>query len=256
MNKDTTKIDGERKEENSKSRKFLIFLDHIIDLENPETIKNVFKVLIIIAVIVLIIPILLFFIFEDSDKTFGNFMEGFLTPIIALIGIMVTLSVNYISQRNIEKQRMLQRPLIFLRRIDYKTNIELVLQNKGLGPAIITSMSIKGFKADVKNGIYDIIKDIDLECNTYTGDQTGLVLASNEEKVLFQITDTCANFENKKQKIRAQLSKLRFVIRYQDIYGKDMEEYKCSLDWYSHTPLKTKNLMELKKEEREKYMQD
>lgn len=194
--------------------------------------KNLSKTLIVLIAILITVPIVSYFINQEFWLLFGEYMNVILTPLIALIGIMVTFSLNYLSQKNIEKQRMLQRPLLFLRRLDFENKIELELQNKGLGPAVVTSLTLTDFNGKVNKGIYESIQGINLTSDTFTGDMTGLVLSANENKTLFKLTDSCPNFENVKIQIRERFSDLELVVNYKDIYEEKMPEYKCNLKWY------------------------
>ncbi len=195
--------------------------------------KNPFIYLIVFFVVLFLLPVLSFFnTTQDFWSHFGEYMSGILTPLIAALGIAVTISLNYISLRNLEKQRMLQRPLLFLRRIDFVNHIELQLQNKGLGPSVITSLILKDSKGKENKGIFDVIKGIELDSDTYTGDMDGLVLSANKKKTLFKITESCPDFEKVRPKIRKRFSDLELIVEYKDIYEEKMPTYRCKLSWY------------------------
>lgn len=194
--------------------------------------KNSKKTLIVLIVILITVTIVSYFIYQEFRLQFEGQINGILTSLIALVGIMVTFSLNYQSLKNIEKQRMLQRPLLFLRRLDFENHIELRLQNKGLGPSVITSLILKDSKGNKYKGVYDAIEDFNLPSYTFTGDIDGLVLSANKKKVLFKLTESCPDFDDLRIKIKERFNDLDIVIKHEDIYEEKMPDYKCKLSWF------------------------
>ena len=194
--------------------------------------KKLLISLIVLVVILILTPVFSFFINHEFWSHFQEYMRVILAPLIAAFGIMATISLNFLSQRNIEKQRMLQRPLLFLRRIDFENHIQLILKNKGLGPLVVTSLVFKDSKGEKYKGVFAAIEDMNLTSDTYTGDMDGLVLSANEEKILFNFTEACPDFEKARIRIKERFSDLEIIVNYKDIYEEKMPEYRCKLNWY------------------------
>lgn len=205
-------------------------------------------ILIVLSVIIcllIIIPLVQSFINYDrlslqsnvqKWSLFQDYMKGISAPLVALIGIMATITVNIYSQRNIRRQEMLQRPLVFVRCFDYENEIRMVLQNKGIGPLIIKKYSIN----DTRNlnisytGILECLDGIGLKSDNYTGNQDGLVLAAGDKRELFLLTDSNKSFDELKNQVRERLKDMQIEIKYNDIYDQEMPVYKKSLEWYGH----------------------
>lgn len=204
--------------------------------------KKTVKILTTIVCILVIAPVVVYLIhFRSatlSDDTeiwshFGNYLNGSLTPIVAITGIIVSFAIILYSQRNIEKQEMLQRPLAFIRPIDLENNLEIVLQNKGIGPLIVVNYRIINTNTgDESKSIYDCLVGLSGTFDFYTGNMDGLVITANDEKQLFQLTDKQDDFLERRTKVRELFKDLSIRIEYTDIYNKPMPTYIRNLEWY------------------------
>lgn len=198
-----------------------------------------------IIILVTLLIVLAFFLLDDT-KTMTNLdklMGSILTPLVALVGISVTISINNNAQKNIARQEMLQKPLVYLRCLDYDDKIELNLQNKGLGPLIIkTYKIINSSEKKEYVGIFECLDGINGTYDNFTGNQDGLVLSANAEKNLFELKDSNKDFNNLREKVRNRFSKLDFEIKYTDIYNNNMLIYTKKLDWYGRDIKNIKNL--------------
>jgi hypothetical protein len=183
--------------------------------------RNLVLIQMIIILVTLLI-VLAFFLLDDS-KTLTNLdkvMGSILTPLVALVGISVSISINNNAQKNIARQEMLQKPLVYLRCLDYDDKIELNLQNKGLGPLIIKSYKIINFSEKKEYvGIFECLHGINGAYDNFTGNQDGLVLSANEQKNLFKLKKSNENFTHLRKEVRNRFSKLGFEIEYTDIYN-------------------------------------
>lgn len=208
------------------------------------------KGLITISVIILILtiaPYLIYYLhFLDgfiSDKPniwgeFGNFLNGALAPIVALVGLLIT----YVLRKNTEKNNALaNRPLVFVSLNDYDNFISLNIHNKGLGPAIIKDYKI--INKDTKreySSTFEILNDAIPETITldnFTGNHNNLVLSPGEKRNIFRLRDDHTfegdiAFDKAVYGIRNAFKHLQFQIKYQDVYGKEMDTYYKNLDWY------------------------
>jgi hypothetical protein len=208
--------------------------------------KRIIIFLGIILLIVFTLPILTyllhFYSCSLSDNTeawahFGGYLNGVLTPIIAIVGLMITITIAFYTEQNnklnIQKQEMQERPLVYITYGDYELNLELNIVNKGLGPLIVKDFYIiNKINKDKKSSIFDWITDVPGHYDNYTNNQNGLVLSPNEKLNLFKLSDKQEDFEERKLEIRKLFKDLRIVIIYSDVYDKNMPEYSRDLEWF------------------------
>lgn len=199
----------------------------------------------VITVAILLLIVLSFFGQKEQGILYAvNLkMQAVITPLAALFGLLVTVSINIVAQNNVQRQEMLQQPLVFIRCLDYEDKISVMLQNKGLGPLIITDYKLEEIDNPEKKytSMYECLEELEGKYDNYTGNQNGLVLSANEERNLLELTATNPDFLNLKAKLRDRLSQLKFVVAYTDIYNNEMRVYTRELDWYGRDIEKIKN---------------
>src|SRR5690606_12807120 len=109
------------------------------------------KLIIIISALLLLTPLTIYLthfygqsLSNDTETWghFGDYLNGTFMPIIALVGIIVTLLLGLISEErnesNLKIEQQKQRPLLHLGYFDSEDIIRIFLKNKGNGPLIIT----------------------------------------------------------------------------------------------------------------------
>ena len=176
---------------------------------------------------------------SDNTETwgqFGDYLNGTFMPIIALVGIIVTLLLGLISEErnetNLKIEQQKQRPLLYLHYYDGEDKIDIFLSNKGNGPLIITNYRLVNLQTGQEEpSIFKILPEIDRHYNDYTGNQNSRVLTVNEKILLF-IYVPSENDENNKRSIREALSLYKVVIDYKDVYDNQMPAYERSLEWF------------------------
>lgn len=123
-----------------------------LEEENKATHINV-KLITKLAIglgIICLLPIILYCInfgsYKISDNpadwgTFGDYLGGTLNPILALIGLFITVALAYITDKrnqvNLLNQERLVRPVASIILGNYEDLIEVKIKNSGLGPMTI-----------------------------------------------------------------------------------------------------------------------
>lgn len=203
----------------------------------------------IILGIICFIPIVIYLInfgkheFSDNPAdwgTFGDYVGGVLNPILALIGLFITVALAYLSDKwnktSLLKQERTVRPVGRIVLGNYEDLIEVKIRNNGLGPMIITS--IRALKnGESKNTLIDWMPDLpadDISWTDYVGDISGFSLSPNQELNLikFEVNEEFWEETQFRNKLREELSTMQINILYKDIYNKDMPELKRKLDWF------------------------
>ena len=180
--------------------------------------------------------------FNNQDwGNFGDYLNGTLSPVIALIGVTLSFLIWLISHEHnktiIEKQEMEKRPLANIGYKDFEKKLEINLWNKGLGPLIVTKFSVRDTSTNtVKDSIFDCIKTLGKPLNNYSGNQDNLVLRAGSKINLLLLEqgeeDEADEFSKQRDMLRKILSKLEIEIDYNDIYDNKMKTYKRSLKWF------------------------
>jgi hypothetical protein len=176
----------------------------------------------------------------DTEKwgQFGDYLNGTFMPLIALIGIIVTLLLGIISEnRNSTKLRIdqeKQRPLLHVGYFDSEDEIKIFQKNKGNGPLIITNYRLVNIiSGEIISGFFDCIPPMTDGYDNYTGNQNNTVLSAGEETVLLCYSSSSKNnFQSNADSIRLKISKFKVVVDYKDVFDNDMPTYERSLEWF------------------------
>jgi len=209
------------------------------------------NVILIISSILILAPLAIYLFHFRSQPIsyetatwgqFGDYLNGTFMPIIALVGIVVTLLLGIISEKrnetNLKIEQQKQRPLLHLGYFDAEDHIRLFIRNKGNGPLIITNYRLTNLQTgEEKQGVFDCLPLIKGYFNNYTGNQNNTVLSADEESELFLFekseTEIIDTFDIDKGLIRAELSKYKVVVDYKDVYDNSMPTYERSLKWFA-----------------------
>lgn len=221
--------------------------------------KRIKNILLIAGSCLIMAPILVFawnfwnsdFSMDSKDwANFGSFMNGVLAPIMALIGVYITIRINEISQKRnettIEKEEMAQRPLLYIYCGDYENHLRIAMQNKGLGVLMIKSYKIVQSIDPTKNvsSFYELVKEYDAKLENYTGNMNSEIIKAGEEKELFKAINPWKDdtkleykkdqeeFKKMKNQIRKKFKDYTIKVKYTDIYGKKEFNYEKDLGWY------------------------
>jgi hypothetical protein len=214
-----------------------------------------YSLICIILLGIIIIPLYVYFSHFGSEYSqniqdwgyFGDYLNGTMSPAIALCGLLVSSLIWIISERRakslIDIQKMEKRPFPYILCVDFEHLIEINLSNKGLGPLKIIEFTIKknvnnappitydSFFALVNDNLRDII------FNNYSDEQVGLVVGQGEKKNLIRL-GVGGNYNNNnfvvpRNSLRNVLRDCEIVIKYTDVYEQDNFDYSKKLDWYN-----------------------
>jgi hypothetical protein len=174
---------------------------------------------------------------------FGDYVGGTLNPMLAIIGIFVTLALAYISRESdkasIKRREMEVRPLVRIVLGDYENVIEVKIENAGLGPLTIDSITVFNQNGDSRKSLIEWFQNDQYRSITwaeYVGDANGFVISPANELVLLKLTDSPKKEDNNlyyRDEIRKELSKLEIRIVYKDLYGNQLPKQVRTLDWFA-----------------------
>lgn len=172
---------------------------------------------------------------------FGDYLNGFFTPLIALVGVVVTYKLGIISDKrnetNINIEKLKHRPLLNISYYDGEDNLTISIKNKGNGPLIIKDYKLVNL---IDNSeiirLFDCLPELNNDdCySNYTGNINNIVLKNDEEFELFSYSSVDKNFdcEENKTAIRQALKNYKINIRYNDVYNDEMPLAERSLEWF------------------------
>lgn len=202
---------------------------------------------------ILIIPIVIYLIhfwngnLSDNTQdwgTFGDYLNGFFTPLIALVGVIVTFKLGIISdtrnETNIKIEKLKHRPLLNISYYDGEDNLTISIKNKGNGPLIIKDYKLISLIDNTEiSRLFDCLPTLKNEdCySNYTGNINNVVLKSDEEFELFSYTSRDKEFdcEENKAAIRKSLKDYKISIKYNDVYNEEMPLAQRSLEWFGRS---------------------
>lgn len=160
---------------------------------------------------------------------FGNFINGVTVPLITIVGLLLSYFVYIASSRNIERQIMSQKPLLYLSYEDYKNHITIRIVNKGIGVLIVTNYYLLHDESgEITKGFYQLLTDISNKNIKATSNEKGLILSPGEERILLDVDkakEECLSF------IREKCKHLIVFVEYKDIYNNHLPKYSKSLEW-------------------------
>jgi hypothetical protein len=212
--------------------------------------KKIKIVLATICLILLLLPLGVYYIhfrnqqISYSTETwgqFGEYLNGTFMPLIALVGVMVTLMLGLISEErnknNLKIEQQKQRPLLHIGYFDYEDRLSLFMRNKGNGPLIITNYKLLNLQnGETRAGIFETLPATERLFDNYTGNQNNTVLEIGEETTLFLFEQTdeenIEEFGHERDLIREALCQYKIVVNYKDVYDNSMPTYERSLEWF------------------------
>lgn len=128
------------------------------------------------------------------------------------------------------------QPLVDINFKDYTHQIRVELRNLGLGPAIITSITISDGNLESEN-LIDFLPDISPEdlYENFVYHITSRPVANGQTLCLveYQVKHGSELERNNRERIRLELSKLRIEIEYTDMYGTVFPKIGRKCDWFS-----------------------
>lgn len=174
---------------------------------------------------------------NDDWSKFGDYLSGFFSSLIALLGIAATYYLGIISEKrnnnNALVEKLKHRAILHIGYWDAQQKMNIFIQNKGNGPLIIKKYEfINIINNQIHNKIFDILPKLTKEdrYTNYTGNLTEIVLTPGEIHQLFSFENS-KNPENRKN-IRKILKDYKISIEYNDVYNEKMPPAKRDLSWF------------------------
>lgn len=204
-------------------------------------------ILAILTLVPLFVYVIFFWGYPYSDKpgdwgVFGDYVGGTLNPLLAITGIFVTFCLAYIAREaekaSIKRREMEVRPLARIALGDYENVIEVKIENAGLGPLIIKSITVFNEQGDAKKSLIAWFENDKFGFVTwaeYVGDASGFVVSPSNELVLLKLTSNPQKEGDNiyyRDEIRRALSKLILKVEYYDLYGNSLPPQTRTLDWF------------------------
>ena len=195
-----------------------------------------------IPIVIYLIKFRKYTISEDPADwgTFGDYLGGVLNPILALIGLFITVALAYLSAKwnktTILKQERMVRPVGRIVIGNYEDLIQVKLGNEGLGPMIIKSINVIN-NGKSKSTLIDWMPnppEDDITWTDFVGDIKGFSLSPNQQLNLikFEVNEDFWQEEEFRDKLRGELQGIEVQIVYEDIYENEMPTLVRKLDWF------------------------
>lgn len=174
---------------------------------------------------------------------FGDFIGGVMNPILALVGIFITLSVTVVSeQRNqteVYNMERAIRPLARLELIDTPERIEIRIRNAGLGPMTIADVRISSAEQPNMPPGRNFLEVLPERPAAWLLDDvslhpTGVVVEQGQALVLFHVTGSPEQpaWLAYRKPLRQALSGLYMEVDYLDLYERSMRPLSRRLSWF------------------------
>ena len=173
---------------------------------------------------------------------FGDYIGGTLNPILALTGVFVTIALAYMANRankvSIIRREMEVRPLARIALGDYENVIEVKIENAGLGPLIIDSLTVFDENGNSKKSViawFDDIREGQIKWKEYIGDAKDFIISPGKEIILIQLEidhNNPKNYESR-DRVRKRLSGLTIRLTYKDVYSNILPAQIRNLDWFA-----------------------
>jgi hypothetical protein len=153
-----------------------------------------------------------------------------LAVIVSFISVILTTWTLYIQRLHDRKS---VQPIGHISVGDYENDIFVKIRNDGIGPMIISRVSVKHSKGAAKNALIHFMPD-DISWNTFVDDVTGRAISPAGHITLLQLQEGLndAAFIVSKRKVRQALSELVIECEYTNIYGEKMPLATRKLSWF------------------------
>jgi hypothetical protein len=150
---------------------------------------------------------------------------SFLSLLLTLWALAVQRKHNFLSVR----------PLGFIARADYEDRLTVKIHNNGVGPLIITKLTVAN-GSERKNNVLDWMPGLPegILWDTFTTELEERSLAPGDEIILLELCGDPADsrFEEARDRCRDVLRTLSVEMEYIDIYNREMPKAQRSLSWF------------------------
>lgn len=178
-----------------------------------------------------------------ADPNTANALGAVASAAAAFLALFVSAISVGISVWAVNSQRrhneLSVRPLAEIMVGDYEHSLRVKLRNNGIGPMIVTAVTVSD-GTNAKPSLIDWMPD-DLpnerDWNDFVDDIRGRTLAPGGEIVLLELTEyeKEVGFASCRDMVRAALAPLSLNVEYTNIYNTVMEPKRRDLDWFGRT---------------------
>ena len=163
-----------------------------------------------------------------------------ITAVAALFvsAVSIVLAIfNMTTQRTHNRKSLM--PIAHVRLGDYENRIFVRLHNDGIGPMVISRVTVSkpGSKAKKQASLIAFMPDLPagILWTTSVADLAGWALAADKDITLLMLEGDPADpkFVSARQSVRHALSELKIEVRYRDIYGAKMPRAVRDLQWFA-----------------------
>lgn len=178
----------------------------------------------------------------DAAVTYLDKRHDVVTAGTAVAALFVSLLSLLLTTFSMTTQRFHNRvslmPIGFIMVGDYEDNIFVRLYNYGVGPMLITKLTVNrtNTSEEARSTLIDYVSDLPngLYWSNFVEHVDGRVVAKDGHITLIHLEGSSANkkFASARDTLRRELSSLTVTVAYKNIYGQKMKPANRSLDWF------------------------
>ena len=180
----------------------------------------------------------------ENWSQFANYLGGVIGSFISLLNlIMLTyLSIRLVKnddERNKWTLQELARPLGNIITIKNDNSLQIIVENCGLGPMIMTKMEICENNKVISNTFSQLIlpceDDVEFDFSFFSLSSENAIVAKDKTLTLIKIKGKKSEIDFKKfiNKTRKRLDGLTLKIEYSDIYHRKIETLICAINFHN-----------------------
>ena len=153
--------------------------------------------------------------------------------VVSVFSVGLTVWTSFLQRKHM---RLSVRPIVSIPVADFEDRVGVFLQNKGLGPMRVVSLSVSDAvgKAypDIKSHMPRLNAGV-LWSNFHDSvDESTLEAGKRFELLLLQGDMNNKAYRTSRDRIRKKLSELKIEVEYEDLYGQRMEPHTDVLSFF------------------------
>jgi hypothetical protein len=168
-----------------------------------------------------------------QEKDLANAIAAVASALTALIALFVSLWALHIQRRH---NVLSIRPIPEVTVADYENSVRVKLRNNGSGPMIVEALEVFN-GSDVKGSVIEWMPTLpqNRPWNHFSMALERRTIQPDGVVPLLELTEGEGEplFSKCRDLARLELSKLRVVVHYTDIYASNLPPYKKSLAWFA-----------------------
>jgi hypothetical protein len=183
----------------------------------------------------------------ESWSRFADYFGGILNPLLSILNLIILtyLSIRLVKKddnRNVWTLKELARPYAELSYNKNSWYIEIIVNNYGLGPMIITNIKITDENKNSFNNFKDLLKPVrsDFEFNfkSFSFSKNHCAISKDGEVILLNISgdNNDSKYAQYIKDILIKLKKITIEIKYEDMYQREIGVISDLID-FEHTEI-------------------